>query len=619
MKKILFILILFWVNSVSAQLTKEQRIQDSIIGWWDNNYWDRKWKSPTDAEGKIIEKHLNNFVDWMKKSYTPVGGLGTVTRFRDDWGYGVKFYVWNVSYCCDGKYLDEKGHFKYVSEENTPFYIHVNQIVGAYPMQFLNKNGEYYFTWMADGTGDQFVHQKTDPRPKGIHPNASKFITLRNNYQSVMLAPNNKLPFVEVTKRELLDASDKALEKMIPSADPISKKDFERYRATIAELRIEYKNSLDEPAVVRNIQSDESMFNFSDPFELDRNGDLKYNYKVYKFAPGVWDKLKLAQPQWVTIYYPFFTETSGNQLNELYTSLTQNLNYQYIYDYFFVPEKVKGVSYTASDEKGMKARLEGFRNKGKGNLVKPTKNSTSKNSNVSQAYFADDFADNSMGSSPRNWYFNQRIEHSVIVNLPNEDGNWVQLGRYNATRPNLINYPLPKNFSIEFDLITNEDFDTRTGGSVELRLNTRKMHETGAENTNGNGEVIKITFNSGVAALKNNPNFRGQVKMEIESVPAKNKQNGVPGLKGTEPLTEFTNSDPKIHVKVKVINGKVEVYVNDDLKLNSSELKMAYGGDCVFCGIEPTTVFHSINWQNVSESDTAKNKIYIGNVVLTKL
>lgn len=617
MKKIILILCVFYGYSSFAQLTKEQRIQDSIIGWWDNNYWDRKWKSPTDPEGKIIEKHLNNFVDWMKKSYTPVGGLGTVTRFRDDWGYGVKFYVWNVSYCCDGKYLDEKGHFRYVSEENTPFFIHVNQIVGAYPMQFLNKNGEYYFTWMADGTGDQFVHQKTDPRPKGIHPNASKFITLRNNYQSVMLAPNNQLPFVEVTKRELLDASDKALAAMIPSADPISKKDFERYRATISELKIEYKNSLDEPAVVRNIQSDEYMFNFSDPFELDRNGDLKYNYKVYKFAPGVYDKLKQAQPQWVTVYYPFFTATSGNQLNELYTALTQNLNYQYIYDYFFAPEKVKGIAYKPSDEEGMKARLDGFRNKGKENLAaKQTNNSTSKNFN---AYFADDFSTNTIGSAPKNWYFNQRIEHSVIANLKNEDGNWVQLGRYNATRPNLIKYPLPKNFSIEFDLITNEDFDIRTGGSAELQLNTRKMHDTGNENTNGNGEVIKITFNSGAASAKNTTNFRGQVKMEIESVPTQNKENFVPGIKGTEPLTEFTNTDTKIHVKVNVLNGKVEVYVNNDLKLSSTDLKLAYGSDCVVCGINPSSVFNSINWQNVTESDSNPTPIYLGNVVINKL
>lgn len=621
MKKLITIFLLLYSISSFAQLTKEQRIQDSIIGWWSNNYWDRKWKSPTDAEGKTIEKHLNNFVDWMKKSYTPVGGLGTVTRFRDDWGYGVKFNVWNVSYCCDGKYLDEKGHFKYVSEENTPFFIHVNQIVGAYPMQFLNRNGEYFFTWMGDGTGGEFVHQKKDPRPDGIHPNASKFITIRNNYQSVMLAPNNQLPFVEVTKRELLEKSDLALAEMIKkTGSQINKQDYERYRKTIAELKIEYKNSLDEPAVIRRFQADESMFNFLDPFELDRNGDPKYNFKVYKFAPGVSDKLKWAQPQWVTIYYSFFTKESGNQKYELYNALTQNLNYEYIYNYFFAPEKVKGIAYTPSDEAGLKARLDGFRIKGNENLATvPPKSSTNKNSAFLNAYFADDFSDNSIGGPPRNWFFNQGGEHSAIATPEEEKGNWIQLGRYNQTRPNLIKYPLPKNFSLEFDLVTNKDFDVRTGGSAELMLNTRKIHDTGAENTNGNGLWVKITFNSGVAAAKNTTNFRGQVKMEIKSTPSQNKQNGVPGISGTEPLPEFTNIDPKIHVKVTVVNGKVEVFVNGKLKLSSTDLKLAYGGDCVVCGVETNTVFHSIHWQNVTESNPETNKIYLSNVLITKL
>ncbi|WP_108424436.1 hypothetical protein [Flagellimonas amoyensis] len=612
-------LLCFGIHSF-AQLTPEQRIQDSVIGWWSNNYWDRNWKSPTDTEGKIIEKHLNNLVDWMKKSYTPVGGLGTVTRFRDSWGYGVKFNVWNVSYALNGKWIDEKGHFKPVSEENTPFYIHVNQIVGAYPMKFLNKKGAYYFTWMADGTGDLYVHQKTDPRPKGIHPNASRFITVRNNNQSVMLAPNNQLPFVEVTKGELLEMSDKALAEMMVSGNQSKKQDYERYRTTIAELRIKYKNSLNTPAVVRNIQSDEYMFNFSDPFELNNGGNPLHNYKVYKFAPGVYDKLKLAQPQWVTVYYPFFGQTSGSQLNELYTALTQNLNYQYIHDYFFSPEKVKGVAYTPSDEAGLKARLDGFRNKGKQSLAANSpKSPSSKNATRPNVYFADDFSANAIGSPPKNWYFNQMKEHCKIVDLPKEEGNWVLLGRYNQFRPNLMNYPLPKNFSIEFDLITNEDFDTRTGGSVELMLNTRKMHDTGAENTNGNGETVKITFNPGVASAKGTTNFRGQVKMEIKGTPSQNKQNGVPGISGTEPLPEFTNADPKVHVKVKVMDGKMEVFVNDKLKLSSTQLKMAYGEACVVCGIGPSTVFNSINWQNVSESDTAKNKIHLGNVVMTKL
>ncbi|WP_040679295.1 hypothetical protein [Niabella aurantiaca] len=615
MKKILIFLFLVWTTDSFAQLTKEQRIQDSVIGWWSNNYWDRHWKSPTDSEGKIIEKHVNNFVDWMKKSYTPVAGLGTVTRFRDSWGYGVKFYVWNVSYCCNGKYLDEKGNFKPVSEENTPFYIHVNQIVGAHPMAFLNKNGDYYFTWMADGTGDLYVHQKKDPRPVGVHPNASKFITVRNNYQSVMLAPDNKLPFVEVTKGELLEKSDKALAQMIVSGNQSKKQDYERYRQTISELKVEYKSNLNEPAVVRNIQSDEYMFNFSDPFESDRNGNPLYNYKVYKLAPGVWDNMKKAQPQWVTIYYPFVTKENGTQLNELYTALTQNLNYEYIYSYFFTPDKIKGKAYTPSDELGLKTRLDGYRHANKqGTAVKPASKK-----NASNAYFADDFSDNIPGGRPQDWFFNKAKEHVEVRKLNGYDGIWMQLGRYNEFRPGGLPYPLPKSFRLEFDLITDTDFSTRTGGVATLTLNTRKMLNNGGENTNGNGEKLIIIFASGAQEALNSNNFRGAVTMEVKGTPSRNKQNGTEGAKVSDALINFTNRKPKIHVTVTVQNGTVEVFVNERKSISSRDMKLAYGGNCISCGLETTSMINSVNWSATTEANTDKIKIYLGNVRITKI
>lgn len=596
-----------------SQLTREQRIQDSVIGWWSNNHWDRKWKTPTDAEGKIIDKHLLNFIDWMKKSYTPVGGLGTVTRMRQDWGYGVKFNVWNVTYCCEGKWLDEKGHFKPVSEENTPFFIWVNQITGAYPMNYLNKNGDYYFTWMNDGSGDLFVHQKKDPRPEGIHPNASQFITIRNESQTVMLVPDNKLPFIKVTKRELLEKSDKALSEMIVSGNQNKKQDYERYRKTIAELKEKYKTSLDEPAIVRNFQSDESMFNFSDPFELHNNGNPLMSYPVYKLAQGVLENMKKAQPQWVTIYYPFFTQEDGSQKNELYTALTQNLNYEYIYNYFFNPEKVKGRSYTPSDEAGLNARLDNYRNANKQNLETKPKNF---GENI---YFAEDFSNNLPGNKPKDWFFNGMKEHVEIKKFDGENGNWAQLGIYNAFRPNLLKYPLPKNFKIEFDLITDTNFSVRTGGVAKLTINTRKMLDSGNDNTLGNGETLNITFASGAREALNSNNFRGAVTMEVNSSPSKNKQNFVEGAKVSSPMTEFTNRSPKIKVTISVRDGLVDIFINGKMKISSSDLKLAYGGDCISCGLDPSSLINSINWSATTESNSDVIKVYLGNVVITKL
>ena len=53
MKKIIvFITTVLLSLPLAAQLTTEQRIQDSVIGWWSNNYWDRSWKPQTDPVGR---------------------------------------------------------------------------------------------------------------------------------------------------------------------------------------------------------------------------------------------------------------------------------------------------------------------------------------------------------------------------------------------------------------------------------------------------------------------------------------------------------------------------------------------------------------------------------------
>ena len=81
MKCIMLLTVLFFlIGSTTAQLTPEQRIQDSVIGWWSNNKYDHL-KPPTDATGKKKEAIVNKMVEWMKKSYTPVGGLGTISRY----------------------------------------------------------------------------------------------------------------------------------------------------------------------------------------------------------------------------------------------------------------------------------------------------------------------------------------------------------------------------------------------------------------------------------------------------------------------------------------------------------------------------------------------------------
>ncbi|MFT3980743.1 MAG: hypothetical protein QM687_09765 [Ferruginibacter sp.] len=601
---------LFTYVHAGAQVTAEQRIQDSVIGWWSNPYWDRNWKTPADAGGKTIETHLNKMVEWMKKSYTPVGGLGTVTRYRNAWGFGVNFMVWNVSH--DKRWTDEKGNFKPISEENTKFYMAANMVFGAYPAEFLNNDKQFVFTWQDDGY-QQYNWDKPDPRPAGIHPNASRFITIRNEMQSIMLAPGNKLPFVAVTKGELLQKSDEALAKSYDKADEHEKKNIERIRKSIADLQKKHRNTLNQEAILRNMQLTMYSFDFTDPFEISkRDMELKRYYRVYQFPPSLIAKLGNPEPQWITIAMPYESKSSGNQLYEMYTAITQNLNYEYIYHYFFDPEKIKGKAYVASNADQLQARLDYYRKNYREALAaKPAEAAVNSNT-----WFADNFAGTSPGDKPRNWYFKTTSEHPVIVTPKNEKGNWVQLGYFNPVLPSLLKYPLPKDFAIDFDLVTDEGFTVRTGGSAMLTLNTRKVGNNGYENNNGPGQTLTINFVSGVQAEHD---YRGALNIDLESAPSKNIQNFNEGAEARIPMREFSDVKRKIHVSVKVKNGVVGVFINGKELSNSLQYKLAYGDKCVTCGFEPNALINTVSWKATTGEDSGKFKVYLGNVVITRL
>src|SRR4051794_33750282 len=98
---------LLLMMNVFSQPVAEERIQDSVIGWW------KKLSIPQvqapSGKGKLTTKQrevLINFIKWMQLSYTPVGGIGTYQlrsygakepSFEPS-GYGVDFRVWDVSF-----------------------------------------------------------------------------------------------------------------------------------------------------------------------------------------------------------------------------------------------------------------------------------------------------------------------------------------------------------------------------------------------------------------------------------------------------------------------------------------------------------------------------------------
>ncbi|MEP7258791.1 MAG: hypothetical protein ABI687_10385 [Flavitalea sp.] len=374
---IFWLLTLAMVSAGYAQPSKAQRIEDSVIGWWNNNRFDNGLKTTSDPVQLRRVAQLDKLVQWVKKSYTPVAGLGTFRRENLKTSFGVRFMIWNVRY--DPLWLDDKGHFTPVSEEQTSFGIHFNTIPGSYPIPFLNGTGVYYFTWPANGfrinSSAESLQANSDPK---IHPNVYKYITRSNESQIVILAPNNKLPFVQLTRGEYLDAAESSLDKAFekekkrieqqgpnPALLAAQQKQFAGYRSQIASLKKKYASRLNDPAIIRSMQATLSDFNGNvDPFDIsERERGLHSFHEVYKVPLEVMQQAQSDKPQWLAAWFPFVPKERGNQLYELYRSMTENVNYDYLYDYFFDPGAVKNKEYKPNDEEGLNKRLAEYRNK----------------------------------------------------------------------------------------------------------------------------------------------------------------------------------------------------------------------------------------------------------------
>jgi hypothetical protein len=349
-----------------------------------------------------------------------------------------------------------------------------------------------------------------------------------------------------------------------------------------------------------------------DPFVIRESAlNNKDYYRVYKYSKELLQKCKTDQPQWLNISVPYKTKADGNQEYEMYKTVIENFNYEYAYNYFFNPEKVKGKPYTPANEEQLKARLNAYRKKG---VETASITNASISSNI---LLGDDFSTNDEGSVAKGWKMSSSGEHSTITTLKNEPGKWLKLGYNNSVSPFTLKKPLPQNFTISFDVATDE-FSSRTGGAVTLYMSTYPLLATGVENKAKDGAWLKLTIRAGNENDLNNNNYNGEAKLELHTNPPLFRENFTEGAFYTKSLTEFTNEKRKIQVQLRFTNGEIQLSINKKKVAGSfTDMKLAYGSNCKDCRIPPGLFFNTISWENFT-GNAKETGVYISNVKITK-
>jgi hypothetical protein len=647
MKTISFLLIAIAYNTiVLAQPSQSQRIEDSVIGWKKIYSFKGKQYKPLIVEGQTFSPYQQSlrdtFITWMQRTYKPIGGFGDI--YQKDFttrqnkgprpqGIGMDAMIYSM------QRNERTGKYEMIyNEAHNDLSIYTNLLYGTNPIQLFCSPDGHFFTMPRDNYASTFTDKNIINIVKdfGLHEGDrfSKYMVYfpSKSWVTVVLTPGNQLPIVQLTKGEVLEQCQKGLirnveeqkkeARLMSSNNPsyyagvikdLDEKLYPQCVKNLNALKEKYKNKLNEPAVLYG-QQGPSFSEFSSTSSLPTLfvEDWYQNipgFPAYRYTKEAVENSKKDKPLWVSVTWQPQLPNTGVKAYEVHRAMLRYFNFDYVYDYFFNPEKVKGKPYTVTNADEQQARIQQLRKHYTADVKK---------SLPAGVFFADDFSDNSDGSRPKGWNDSKGRTPAAIVSLNNKPGKWVQLGHMNELSPSTsLKKPLPENFTLEFDVATDE-FNARTGGALKLSLSSYPVNAEGWVVPNSKGTLMEWHIVSGNEADNNNNNFRGEAKPVINSTIAGYDGN----YSFTYALREFTNKKTVLHAVVKIKNGQAVFFINGKQIAESKDFKQDYCKECICKGIPANTLFRTISFTNTTQSWRPDGKqdvnVYISNIKITK-
>lgn len=631
-------------NTTTAQPTMQQRIEDSVIGWKTKYNFKGKQYKTLIVDGQNFSPYQqairDSFICWMQKTYQPIAGWGDI-YYKDfttkqnkgpvPQGIGIDALMYGL--------VNRNGKYQMItSEDHNDMAIYTNKLFGINPVSLFNSSEGFFFTMPKQNYSSTFTDKEVIAATKEYSlqdgDRFSKYMVyFPSTWVTVVLTPGNQLPIVQLTKGEVLEQCEKGLlremQARVSEAKHMSSNNPSYYAREIKDweekhypqavknlslLKEKYKDKLNEPAVLY-AWAGPSFADFlnasgSNPTTLFVEDwyQQKPGFPVYRYTKEAIEASKKDKPLWIAITWQAMKPDSRVKGYELHRAMQRYFNFDYVYDYFFNPDKVKGIPYSPSNAIEQAARIKQL----KAHWTKEEKPLPQ------GVFFTDDFSDNTDGSRPKGWNDSKGRTPSKIVSVKNQSGKWVQLGHMNDLSPSSsLKKTLPENFTMEFDVATDE-FTVRTGGALKLSLSSYPITAEGWVVPNSKGTVLEWNITAGNEADYNNNNYRGEAKSVINSTIA-----GYDGSYNyTYDLRGYTNKKTSLHATLKVNNGQAFFYINEKQIAVSTDFKQDYCKDCECKGIPPNTLFRTITFTNTTQSWRPDGKqdvnVYISNIKITK-
>ena len=421
------------------------------------------------------------FMEWMQQSYLPKGCLGDVKYYLNqkpgtDYASQVKNSLPHLygAYSRLYMFLKKDAAGKFVPQNGLSEYwrIEANQLEYiSNPVPFISTPEQYYFVM-------PYYHKdvKRDMMENKIGTELSGFATHKNiqaythfyippkiisdeAHYVVIMTPTNELPFEKVTIGEFFTKAEEQL-PFWQKKEGRSNELLAAAKRNLARLKEKYKNRWNDVAELRYPYGQIAFYDFvnanegnRDMFEHDKQITT---FPILKVNKKALDLCKTDQPQWLVIRCEAGM-TNQNYAIYKHESILNNFNFEYVYNYFFNPEKVKNIAYKPLRSSTYKEPA----------VITKASDASNAAANDKTIFFFEDFSTTATGKTPIGWNSNLTNGVKALVSETNEaEGNWVTVKGHTIS-PNNLKNPLPQNFEISFDVAAPKDF---TWGAKRLDM-----------------------------------------------------------------------------------------------------------------------------------------------------
>jgi hypothetical protein len=514
----------------------------------------------------------DSFINWMQASYIPKGGLGDVLKIVND-----KMDPYNKftagkppSYGAHSKtYIELKYNSKRQFELYTDNHIWWDIIANAVPgwaVRPICSPTQFYFLLPTAAT--QFDDETTRKRlDLTKNANTGKYISywLANEgfgggSQNVILCKDNKSPFIKITKGEYLTL----LEEGIPRFYTEEKRKIQeaqqgvrdrvaaemkrldekiaRYKIGLKDNRDKYKSRLGELAMMESKQPVlNDLENGRDVFTsmyLTDQETRPGRFPIYKIDSAMAALCRKDKPQWIVLSWDYFSGTSEieKQQND---AILNNFNFEYLYNFFFEPEKVKGVAYAPLRSPHQREVA----------VIAQASNVTARNLADKNVYFFEDYSTTTQNKKPVDWVakLNRAGTTAIVTKQIGLEGNWLELKGHFVSWS--MKKELPANFTLTYDVVAAKNF---TWGAKGLTMQLAKV------TSSGNAEsYLKIKLRPGSDGKEGETT----VETKFPSPPGYSnftKWLSAPGFSNNKNINKVT-------VTVRKKEEKLLVYIDDKL------------------------------------------------------